>query len=112
MNITYSFELPEGNKVANFLAIPAVAYEASIELDAVVYGTYKPATWDFPAEYPELEIDSFYNLVISFYVESTNSTFDINVTTDQLCILVEFKGILEPHWNDIENYLWELYHHN
>ena len=109
MNITYSFELPEVNKIANLLAIPARAYEAQVEIEAVMVGKYLPATWDFPAEYPELEITSFMNLIISFHEESTDTYFQYNVELSQLIDLIEGRGLLDPHYNDIETHFWDIY---
>lgn len=109
MTITYSFELAELNKIANILAIPARAYEASVEVEAVMYGKYLPATWDFPAEYPELEIESFTNLIIYFWEESTDTYFAYNTEVSQLIDLIEDRGLLEPHYNDIETHFWDIY---
>ena len=111
MHITYSFELAELNKIANLLAIPARAYEAEIEIDAEIYGKYLPATWDFPAEYPELEVEKVSNLVVSFYEESQNLTWGMKLGSE-LISSEELNKLLEPHWTDIENYLWEVYHDN
>lgn len=110
MNITYSFELPELNKIANLLAIPARAYEAEVEIEAVTYGKYLPATWDFPAEYPELEITSFTNLIIYFWEESTDTYFAYNTELSQLIDLIEDRGLLDPHYDDIETHFWDIYH--
>lgn len=109
MNITYSFELTEGNKVGKLLAIPARAYEAQVDVEAEMHGEYRPATWDFPAEYPELEITSFTNLIISFHEESTDTYFELNVRAEQIVDLIEDNGILEPHWDDIDNLFWDIY---
>lgn len=108
MDITYSFELKEDNKLANKLAIPARAVEARVDLEAQVYGSYRPATWDFPAEYPELMVEEVSNLIVTFYEESQNLTFDLKVELTA----TEIDVLLEPHWADIETYLWEVYHDN
>jgi hypothetical protein len=111
MKITYSFELAQPNKVANLLAIPAFAVEASVDIEAEMYGNYRPATWDYPAEYPELDITYVDNLVVTLYCETQNIAFDVKTTVKSFSSS-ELNDLLEPHWNDIENYLWEVYHDN
>ena len=110
MNITYSFELTEDNKVGKLLAIPARAYEAQVDVEAVMHGEYRPATWNFPAEYPELEITSFTNLIIYFHEESTDTYFELNVRAEQIVDLIEDNELLCPHYDDIDNLFWEIYH--
>jgi hypothetical protein len=112
MQFTYSFELAQPNKVANLLAIPAFAVEATVTVEFEVYGNYRPATWDYPAEYPELEITSFMDLVITFYEEFRNETFELRTTTAQLSTLIDSEYILEMHETDLENTCWEVYNDN
>lgn len=112
MELTYTFELPEPNKIANLLAIPAVAYEATITVEFSVFGNYRPSTWDFAAEYPELEIESYTDLVIHFWEESTNTNFDVWVSTDRISTLIHFHGILDEHSDDLDNTCWEVYNDN
>lgn len=112
MELTYTFELPEPNKIANLLAIPARAYEATITVEFSVIGNYRPSTWDFEAEYPELEIESYTDLVIHFWEESTNTNFDVWVSTDRISTLIHFHGILDEHSDDLDSTCWEVYNDN
>lgn len=109
MKLTYSFELARPNKVANLLAIPAFAVEAKVTVEFEVYGSYRPATWDFPAEYPELEITSYMDLVITFYEESQNIAFEVGTKVDDLSTLLDFHKILYPHMDDLDSTCWEVY---
>jgi hypothetical protein len=112
MQFTYSFELAQPNKVANLLVIPAFAVEATVTVEFEVYGNYRPATWDYPAEYPELEITSFMDLVITFYDEFRNETFEVGTNVDDMTTLIDFHGILDQHSADLESTCWEVYNDN
>ena len=54
MKTSVVFEL-EDNKVQQLLAIPLEAVELYIEFEFQIVGSYQPATWDYPAEFPDLE---------------------------------------------------------
>jgi hypothetical protein len=112
MDITYSFELAQPNKVANLLAIPAFALEAQVTVEVEIYGNYRQATWDYPAEYPELEITSFMDLVITFYEESQNIAFEVGTSVDDMTTLIDFHDILGQHSADLDSTCWEVYNDN
>jgi hypothetical protein len=48
------FELQD-NKVQQLTAIPLEAVELYIEFEFQIVGNYHPATFDYPAEFPDLE---------------------------------------------------------
>ena len=54
MKTSVVFEL-EDNKVQQLLCIPLEAVELYIEFEFQIVGSYQPATWDYPAEFPDLE---------------------------------------------------------
>jgi hypothetical protein len=54
MKTSVVFEL-EDNKVQQLLAIPLEAIELYIEFEFEIVGSYHPATWNYPAEFPDLE---------------------------------------------------------
>lgn len=109
MQFTYSFELAQPNKVANLLAIPAFAVEAQVTGEFEINGYYRQATWDYQAEYPELEITSFMDLVITFYEESQNIAFEVGTSVGDMTTLIDFHGILDQHSADLESTCWEVY---
>ena len=54
MKTSVVFEL-EDNKVQQLTAIPLEATELYLEFEFQIVGSYHPATWSYPAEFPELE---------------------------------------------------------
>ena len=54
MKTSVVFELQD-NKVQQLLCIPLEAVELYIEFEFQIVGSYQPATWDYPAEFPDLE---------------------------------------------------------
>jgi hypothetical protein len=54
MKTSVVFEL-EDNKVQQLTAIPLEATELYLEFEFQIVGSYQPATWDYPAEFPDLE---------------------------------------------------------
>jgi hypothetical protein len=54
MKTSVVFDL-EDNKVQQLTAIPLEAVELYIEFEFQIVGSYQPATWDYPAEFPDLE---------------------------------------------------------
>jgi hypothetical protein len=54
MKTSVVFEL-EDNKVQQLLCIPLEAVELCIAFEFQIVGSYQPATWDYPAEFPDLE---------------------------------------------------------
>jgi hypothetical protein len=54
MKTSVVFEL-EDNKVQQLLVIPVEATELYLEFEFEIVGNYQPATWDHPAEFPDLE---------------------------------------------------------
>lgn len=45
----------DGNKVQQLLCIPLEAVELYVEFEFGIVGSYHPATWSYPAEFPDLE---------------------------------------------------------
>jgi hypothetical protein len=54
MKTSVVFEL-EDNKVQQLTAIPLEATELYLEFEFQIVGSYQSATWDYPAEFPDLE---------------------------------------------------------
>jgi hypothetical protein len=54
MKTSVVFELQD-NKVQQLTAIPLEATELYIEFEFQIVGSYQPATFDYPAEFPDLE---------------------------------------------------------
>ena len=54
MKTSVVFEL-EDNKVQQLLCIPLEAIELYVEFEFQIVGSYQSATWDYPAEFPDLE---------------------------------------------------------
>jgi len=54
MKTSVVFELGY-NKVQQLLCIPLEAIELYVEFEFQIVGSYYPATWDYPAEFPDLE---------------------------------------------------------
>ncbi len=54
MKTSVVFELGD-NKVQQLLCIPLEVTELYIEFEFQIVGEYHPATFDYPAEFPELE---------------------------------------------------------
>jgi hypothetical protein len=54
MKTSVVFEL-EDNKVQQLLCIPLEAIELYIEFEFQIVGEYHPATFNYPAEFPDLE---------------------------------------------------------
>jgi hypothetical protein len=54
MKTSVVFELQD-NKVQQLTAIPLEATELYIEFEFQIVGSYQTATWDYPAEFPDLE---------------------------------------------------------
>jgi hypothetical protein len=54
MKTSVVFELQD-NKVQKLLCIPLEATELYLEFEFQIVGSYHPATFDYPAEFPDLE---------------------------------------------------------
>lgn len=54
MKTSVVFELQD-NKVQQLLCIPLEAIELYIEFEFEIVGSYHPATFNYPAEFPDLE---------------------------------------------------------
>ena len=54
MKTSVVFEL-EDNKVQQLTAIPLEATELYLEFEFQIVGSYQPAIWDYPVEFPDLE---------------------------------------------------------
>lgn len=54
MKTSVVFELQD-NKVQRLLCIPLEAIELYVEFEFEIVGSYHPATFNYPAEFPDLE---------------------------------------------------------
>jgi hypothetical protein len=86
MQLTSSIDLDLGQatSLAKLLAIPSLPIELTLTIDFKIAGSYLPATWYEPAEYPEFELNEFISATIEFWDESSDLTWLVDVPESKL----------------------------